>query len=1452
MASEIKLRIKVDDDGSLNIVAKEAQKAAKSTDRLTQSTDRAKTARDRYSKGEKGVAQAGMNSTKAFSKMNQTMIGSSGLVGAYATLAANVFALTAAFGILQRAAAAQQLAEGLAYTGEVAGRNLPYIADRLKEITGEAVSTQEAMSAVALATSSGFSSDQIARLGNVAKGASLALGRDMTDSLNRLIRGAAKLEPELLDELGIMVRLDQASREYARTLGTTEANLTHFQKRQAFVTAIIREGEMAFSGIAEEIDPNAYDQLAASLQDLLKSFVTLINKGLIPVVKFFSKSPLALAGGAMLFASTIRGQLLPGLTQGAKRLAEFAGEQRASAEAAIGQVKTGGKLPKVYGAITTKIKEGTATTKDFSQAQRSLDQSIAAHNTQLEKHVNYQNKSSQAYADKQATIDRLRIAQDNLTRVQITGAQATTAQAKANTLAAASSMNVVGAVKGIRVAMAAYRIELQATAVANGLTSVSFKALRVAIFTAGLSLKAFGAFLLAAMPWLAMIPLVIGAGKAAWDKFFGDSATLKKQKEILESFKHITETGNRLTQTLENIARIDPPDKKWREFNAILKATAGISKQVRDRLLETMNVELVAKANAYTEALKEQTKAQDRVNRTAETYAHTTNPFQKALDDATEKVKVLKEGLNKLDAANQIMFLQTAIDKAGETGDPKQIALWEKMITQIRILAVEGEITRESLNAVLHQKSEAEGTSELLDSMRAGLTTFSEELGKLKEKTSTPFDKMSEGLGEALKTITQTEEGTKKLTSISQALVDALGEEGGNLLKNAMEDFKLEGEKAGQTLKRLKESIDKNIKTMQEAPGLVKKEQAELKKLSEARKVDVAVTKKAQEIEDNILRIKENALLAEQDNLKILNLREDQSAALLKNEAELAALRASRKTEGQRILEQTEAEVAAAKLILDLAKKHKQLLDESISRREKILKMQAAQAGFADPRRRSGALTAKEERAIQAELLKDREKSIKFAYNLKKKEIDLEYTLLMAKAFLIEEQLRLIDAETKAIGYYKETLIKLYNLSQKGALEQRDADLRLVGDTTAADEAVRDSAMAAFEKGETIGERFYEGFYGADSAFDELNLSEKFQALHKGMQPLLEDLRSLGPQGEVVAEMSSGLLMFGDNLATFVQVFDENASIIKGDFLSMKAGAMEFSDFISTPEFVETAIAGLSMLSSAIGSLASVMAAASKNRIAGIDAEIKAEQKRDGKSAQSVAKMKALEKKKEAEKRKAFEQNKKMMIAQAIMSTAAGAIGVFGGVRDFVTFGTAVALSAMIAAMGAAQIAIISGMTYQGGGSGGGAATPGSISVGQRRQSVDTASSRGGAGELAYFRGERGTGGPEDFRGAFYGRRHRAMGGATGYVVGEQGPELFMPDRPGTIVPADDTAAAAGAAGAVTFNINTVDATGVEDLLMEQQGNIIGMIRQAANSYGEEFMEDVDVTAFTPAAVRRA
>ena len=210
-------------------------------------------------------------------------------------------------------------------------------------------------------------------------------------------------------------------------------------------------------------------------------------------------------------------------------------------------------------------------------------------------------------------------------------------------------------------------------------------------------------------------------------------------------------------------------------------------------------------------------------------------------------------------------------------------------------------------------------------------------------------------------------------------------------------------------------------------------------------------------------------------------------------------------------------------------------------------------------------------------------------------------------------------------------------------------------------------------------------------------------------------------------------------------------------------------------------------------------------------------------------------------KRKEFQTDKKVNLAQAIMSTAAG-------IAQALSLGPLIGpiMASIVAAMGAAQIAIISGMSYQGGGGAASVGAPSQISLGDRRGTVDLAKSQSARGELAYFRGESGTGGPENFRNAFAGYKNRAEGGNTAYMVGEQGPELFVPEMPGRIVPNDDIAPAAPTN--VSFNINTVDATGVEDLLVAQRGNIIGMIRQAANSYGQDFVEDVDTSVFTQSA----
>ena len=100
----------------VKVVQQQTDKLATSTDRADRSTKKLDKSRDAYNRREKGAANISSNQTKNFSKMQQGIDGgggSGGLVRAYALLAANVFALTAAFGVLSRSAQIDTLIESM-------------------------------------------------------------------------------------------------------------------------------------------------------------------------------------------------------------------------------------------------------------------------------------------------------------------------------------------------------------------------------------------------------------------------------------------------------------------------------------------------------------------------------------------------------------------------------------------------------------------------------------------------------------------------------------------------------------------------------------------------------------------------------------------------------------------------------------------------------------------------------------------------------------------------------------------------------------------------------------------------------------------------------------------------------------------------------------------------------------------------------------------------------------------------------------------------------------------------------------------------------------------------------------------------------------------------------------------------------------------------------------------
>jgi len=303
--NKVEIDVKVDDKGTTKKLGLESKKAAQGMDDLGKG---ARTA----DRNLKGAAQASANGTKNFSKMGQGM---GGLVGVYATLAASAFALSAAFQFLKGASDFRNLLEGQKALGAVTGVAYKTITNSVIAATDGQLKYAEAAKAAAIGTASGLSPDQLTRLGAAAKTASVALGRDLGDSFDRLIRGTTKAEPELLDELGIILRLEAATEKYGLQIGKAAGDLNAFERSQAVANEVLEQAERKFGAMEKLMDPNAaaLNQFAKAFDDVSKSIQNAIAGPMAGIATFLSENILSLISVLGLFAAGILKQILPSM-----------------------------------------------------------------------------------------------------------------------------------------------------------------------------------------------------------------------------------------------------------------------------------------------------------------------------------------------------------------------------------------------------------------------------------------------------------------------------------------------------------------------------------------------------------------------------------------------------------------------------------------------------------------------------------------------------------------------------------------------------------------------------------------------------------------------------------------------------------------------------------------------------------------------------------------------------------------------------------------------------------------------------------------------------------------------------------------------------------------------------------------------------------------------------------
>ena len=117
---------------------------------------------------------------------------------------------------------------------------------------------------------------------DIAQRLGRALGRDTASSVESLITGIGRQSRLMLDNIGIIVKADDAHQAYAEALDITVDELTDADKKQAFLNATMDAARSKVALLGDEVltAENSFNALKASTADLAVEIDLCLKKWL--------------------------------------------------------------------------------------------------------------------------------------------------------------------------------------------------------------------------------------------------------------------------------------------------------------------------------------------------------------------------------------------------------------------------------------------------------------------------------------------------------------------------------------------------------------------------------------------------------------------------------------------------------------------------------------------------------------------------------------------------------------------------------------------------------------------------------------------------------------------------------------------------------------------------------------------------------------------------------------------------------------------------------------------------------------------------------------------------------------------------------------------------------------------------------------------------------------------
>jgi len=126
--------------------------------------------------------------------------------------------------------------------------------DKLKKATDGTMSSMDLMKQANNAMLLGIfeSDDQMAKMFDTAQRLAQALGKDAAFGIESLVTGMGRQSKLMLDNLGIMVKAEDAYKRYAAELHKSVSELTDMERKQAFVNEAMKEANKLVKSLGAE------------------------------------------------------------------------------------------------------------------------------------------------------------------------------------------------------------------------------------------------------------------------------------------------------------------------------------------------------------------------------------------------------------------------------------------------------------------------------------------------------------------------------------------------------------------------------------------------------------------------------------------------------------------------------------------------------------------------------------------------------------------------------------------------------------------------------------------------------------------------------------------------------------------------------------------------------------------------------------------------------------------------------------------------------------------------------------------------------------------------------------------------------------------------------------------------------------------------------------------------